>query len=169
LNYSDKIVQLEDAIKQRSLLKQGRRKVVFTNGCFDLIHKGHISYLEEAKGLGDILIVGLNSDSSVERLKGQNRPLKSIENRAAVLAGLASVDMVVVFEEDTPQNLIEQLYPDTLVKGGDYTIDNIVGAEFVLKLGGEVKTIDFLKGYSSSHIIKKMEASKNGKKDKRDI
>lgn len=169
MNYSDKIVELEDALRQLSSLREEGKKVVFTNGCFDIIHKGHISYLEEAKELGDFLIVGLNSDASVLRLKGEGRPVKEIESRLAVLAGLASVDMVIVFEEDTPKDLIEQLNPDTLVKGGDYTIDNIVGADFVLNVGGEVKTIDFLKGYSSSQIIKKMEASKNGKKDKRDI
>ena len=163
MSYLDKIHDLEDANKHLSKLKKDGKKIIFTNGCFDLIHKGHISYLEEAKGLGNFLIIGLNSDASVERLKGQTRPLKSIENRAAVLAGLASVDMVVVFEEDTPLKLIERLNPDVLVKGGDYTIADIVGADFVLKQGGEVKVIDFLPGYSSSQIIQKMEQSKNGK------
>jgi rfaE bifunctional protein nucleotidyltransferase chain/domain len=165
LTYTDKIVPLEEALRQRALFKDTGKRVIFTNGCFDIIHKGHISYLEEARGLGDILIVGLNSDASVTRLKGQYRPLKGIENRAAVLAGLASVDVVVVFEEDTPQKLIEQLNPDILVKGGDYSIENIVGADFVLIHGGEVKTIDFIPGYSSSQIIQKMEANKDENKD----
>jgi D-beta-D-heptose 7-phosphate kinase/D-beta-D-heptose 1-phosphate adenosyltransferase len=154
-------VQLEEVKMQLDLLKKSGKKIVFTNGCFDLIHKGHISYLEKAKKLGDILVVGLNSDESVKRLKGVNRPIKTLDNRAAVLAGLASVDFVIKFEEDTPKIIIEQLCPDILIKGGDYTIDQIVGADFVLKNGGEVLTIDFVPGFSSSQIIQKMEVKKN--------
>ena len=149
---------MNDAIAQLSKLKMEGEKIVFTNGCFDLLHKGHISYLEKAKELGNYLVVGLNSDLSVRRLKGEGRPIKEIESRIAVLAGLASVDMVVVFEEDTPKDLIESLNPDVLVKGGDYKIEDIVGADFVLQNGGEVLTIDFVAGYSSSSIIQKMES-----------
>ncbi len=158
MSYKDKICALNDVIALLSILKSEGKKIVFTNGCFDLLHKGHIFYLEKAKLLGDILIVGLNSDASVGRLKGEGRPIKKIENRLAVLAGLASVDLVVVFEEDTPKNLIEQLKPDILVKGGDYKKENIVGAEFILENGGKVEIIDFVQGYSSSFIIRKMES-----------
>lgn len=158
LSYIDKIYNLKNAIKHISNLKIEDEKIVFTNGCFDLLHKGHISYLEAAKELGDFLVVGLNSDSSIRRLKGKGRPIKEIESRLAVLAGLASVDMVIVFEEDTPKDLIEQLNPDVLVKGGDYKIEDIVGADFVLKNGGKVDTIDFVQGYSSTSIIQKIES-----------
>lgn len=157
MGYLDKIYNLNDAIKQISLLKKEKSKIVFTNGCFDLLHKGHIYYLEEAKSLGDFLIVGLNSDASVRKLKGETRPIKNIDNRLAVLAGLESVDMVVVFEEDTPIELITALRPDVLVKGGDYKIEDIVGADFVVAHGGEVKIIEFVEGESSSAIIKKIE------------
>ena len=132
-------------------------RIVFTNGCFDLLHVGHITYLEKAKEMGDVLVVGLNSDDSVLRLKGEGRPVKKLESRMAVLAGLSSVDAVIVFSEDTPLQLIKKVRPDVLVKGGDYTINQIVGADFVHELGGEVKTIDFVEGYSSSSIIEKLD------------
>jgi len=141
-----------------SQLRDGEFVTVFTNGCFDILHKGHISYLEEAGELGDFLIVGLNSDDSVRRLKGEGRPLKSIDSREAIMGALGCVNMVVVFEEDTPQKLIEQLKPDVLVKGGDYKIEDIVGADFVIQNGGKVKVIDFVEGYSSSSIIDKMQS-----------
>lgn len=157
MSYLDKIYNLNDAIRHLSTVKMEGGKIVFTNGCFDILHKGHITYLEKAKELGDFLIVGLNSDASVGRLKGEGRPVKDIESRLAVLAGLASVDMVVIFEEDTPLDLIEKLSPDVLVKGGDYEIRDIVGADFVLQNGGNVLTIDFVSGFSSSAIIQKME------------
>ena len=156
MSYQDKIFEFEDAVDHLSLLKNEGIKIVFTNGCFDLLHKGHITYLEKAKSLGDCLIVGLNSDASVKRLKGPGRPIKDIESRIAVLAGLASVDMVIVFEDDTPARLIEEVKPDVLVKGGDYQIEDIVGGDFVLNYGGEVKTIEFVVGFSSSSIIQKM-------------
>jgi len=148
---------LDSAVEKLNDLKAIGETIVFTNGCFDLLHKGHISYLEKAKALGDFLVVGLNSDASVKRLKGEGRPVKEIESRLAVLAGLESVDMVVVFEEDTPKNLIENINPDVLVKGGDYKIEDIVGADYVLSMGGSVETIEFVRGYSSSAIIQKME------------
>ena len=129
------------------------RKVVFTNGCFDVLHRGHVTYLAQARDLGDCLVVGLNSDASVKRLKGENRPINNENDRAYVLAALSSIDYIILFEEDTPKNLIEQVKPDILVKGGDYQIDNIVGADFVLKNGGQVLTIPFVDGYSSTKII----------------
>jgi len=132
------------------------KKVVFTNGVFDLLHIGHITYLAKAAELGDKLIIGLNSDSSVKRIKGENRPVNDQGNRAALLAALFFVDAVVVFEDDTPLNLITALMPDILVKGADYSIENIVGAAEVIANGGEVKTIDFVEGYSSTSIIEKI-------------
>jgi len=132
------------------------KKVVFTNGVFDLLHIGHITYMAKAADLGDKLIIGLNSDSSVKRIKGENRPVNDQSNRAALLAALFFVDAVVVFDEDTPLNLITALMPDILVKGADYSIENIVGAKEVIANGGEVKTIDFVEGYSSTSIIEKI-------------
>ena len=131
-------------------------KVVFTNGVFDLLHTGHITYLAKAAELGDKLVIGLNSDISVKRIKGESRPINSENNRAALLAALFFVDAVVLFEEDTPLNLITALMPDVLVKGADYAIENIVGAKEVIANGGEVKTINFVKGHSSTSIIQKI-------------
>ena len=131
-------------------------KVVFTNGVFDLVHIGHITYLAKAAELGHKLIIGLNADSSVKRLKGPDRPINDQDNRAALLAALFFVDAVVVFDEDTPLNLITTLLPSILVKGADYSVENIVGAKEVIANGGEVKTIDFVDGYSSTSIIQKI-------------
>ena len=128
-------------------------KVVFSNGCFDLLHLGHIDYLEHAKGLGDKLVIGLNSDQSVCLLKGPNRPINSQMARARILAALEFVDGVTIFTDETPKDLIEYLLPDILVKGADYDIENIVGAKAVLENGGEVKTIDLVEGYSTTNII----------------
>lgn len=127
--------------------------VVFTNGCFDVLHRGHVTYLAAARDLGDCLVVGLNSDTSVKRLKGESRPINNENDRAFVLAALSFIDYIILFEEDTPQRLIEQVKPDILVKGGDYKIENIVGADFVQKNGGKVLTIPFVDGYSSTKII----------------
>ncbi len=157
MNYQDKIHNLISGKEHISLLKNRSKKIVFTNGCFDLLHLGHVTYLEEARRLGDFLVVGLNSDASVRRLKGEGRPVKQIQSRVAVLAGLGAVDMVIVFEQDTPLILIQNLMPDILVKGGDYEIEDVVGADLVLANGGSVKIIDFVSGYSSSAIIDKME------------
>jgi rfaE bifunctional protein nucleotidyltransferase chain/domain len=132
------------------------KKVVFTNGVFDLLHIGHITYMAKAAELGDKLVIGLNSDSSVKRIKGEDRPVNDQNSRAALLAALFFVDAIVVFEEDTPINVIITLMPDILVKGADYSIENIVGAKEVMANGGEVKTIDFVEGYSSTSIIKKI-------------
>jgi len=132
------------------------KKVVFTNGVFDLLHIGHITYMAKAAELGDKLIIGLNADSSVKRIKGESRPVNDQNNRAALLAALFFVDAIVVFEEDTPLNLINTLMPDILVKGADYSVENIVGAKEVIANGGEVKTINFVEGYSSTSIIERI-------------
>jgi D-beta-D-heptose 7-phosphate kinase/D-beta-D-heptose 1-phosphate adenosyltransferase len=132
--------------------EQGK-KIVFTNGCFDILHRGHVAYLNQARDLGDLLIVGINSDESVKRLKGPERPVNMLEDRAYVLSALKSVDYVIPFEEDTPLDLINLIMPDILVKGGDYTIDRIVGAQEVLAHGGRVEIIPFVPGKSTSAII----------------
>ena len=137
-------------------LKSEKKKIVFTNGCFDLLHVGHIRYLSNAKKLGDFLIVGLNSDESVKILKGQNRPINKFEDRAMLLSALRSVDLVIMFEEQTPENLINKVVPNVLVKGGDYDIEDIAGYHTVIKNGGKVRTLDFYKGYSSTNYIKKI-------------
>lgn len=134
-------------------------KVVFTNGCFDLLHIGHIKYLKEARALGDKLVLGLNSDASVKRLKGPSRPILSEKYRREFLLALEMVDEVILFEEDTPLNLICQLKPDVLVKGGDYKIEDIVGAQEVLGWGGEVKSLSFYPGFSSTQLIEKIKKS----------
>lgn len=141
---------------QENALKLHQRKIVFTNGCFDVLHFGHVHYLLQAKELGDILVVGLNSDDSVRRLKGPTRPINGEKERAFVLASLACVDYVIVFEEDTPKELIETVRPDVLVKGGDYDITTIVGADFVQRNGGTVTTIPFVEGFSSTRIIEQL-------------
>jgi rfaE bifunctional protein nucleotidyltransferase chain/domain len=131
-------------------------KIVFTNGCFDLLHIGHVLYLEEARSLGNKLIVGMNSDGSVRRLKGTNRPIKDVYDRAHVLAALASVDMVIIFEEDDPARLIAQIIPDVLVKGGDWKPSQIVGSDIVLATGGSVQSLSFIEGYSTTQIEQKI-------------
>ncbi len=137
-------------------IKSEGKKIVFTNGCFDILHVGHIKYLSQAKDQGDILIIGLNSDKSVKKLKGNNRPINSFEDRAKLLAALKSVDLVIMFEEQTPENLIKEIIPDILVKGGDYNIEEIVGYQTVIDNGGRVKTLSFYEGYSSTNYIDKI-------------
>ncbi len=160
-------MKIEDKIKDvetmKTLLKNCRenRKIVFTNGCFDILHAGHVQYLEDAKACGDVLILGLNSDASVRRLKGPTRPVNSESDRAFVLAGLRSVDYVVIFEEDTPMSLINELIPDVLVKGGDWAIKDIVGAETVIGNGGEVKSLSFRDGLSTTNVIDKIMSISN--------
>lgn len=138
------------------IAKSNNKKIVFTNGVFDILHVGHVSYLEKAKQLGDILVLGLNSDASVKKLKGESRPINNEIDRANVLLGLKSVDYVCIFDEETPLNLIKSVNPSVLVKGADYSIENIVGADFVQKNGGEVKTITFIEGKSTTSTIAKM-------------
>ena len=136
--------------------KQKGHRVVFTNGCFDLLHRGHVEYLAKAAEKGDRLVIGLNSDSSVKRLKGEGRPLTDVWSRAVILASLLFVDAVVVFDEDTPSAIIGMIRPDFLVKGNDYGIDEIAGSDFVLSYGGKVETVELLTGYSTSMLIGKI-------------
>lgn len=151
-----KILTQEAATAQIQTWKNEGLEVVFTNGCFDIVHLGHIDYLEKAASLGQKMVVGLNSDASVSRLKGQSRPINPQYARARLLAALSFVDLVVLFEEDTPFLLISNLLPNVLVKGNDYQIENIVGADVVLAHGGKVKTIPLVDGYSTTSIIQKM-------------
>ena len=147
---------LIDNIDIINRIKAERKKIVFTNGCFDLLHVGHIRYLAQAKKLGDFLIIGLNSDSSVRELKGKNRPINSFEDRATLLLAMKSVDLVIMFEEQTPENLIKDIVPNILVKGGDYNIEDIVGYQTVIQNGGQVKSLSFHDGYSSTNYINKI-------------
>lgn len=149
-----KIISASDFLKLRDK-KEIKRKIVFTNGCFDILHKGHIEYLSKASEFGENLVIGLNSDSSVTRLKGEGRPVQDETSRALVLASLEFVDFVILFGEDTPIELISSIKPDFLIKGGDYKPENIVGYDFVTKNGGEVYCLNFVEGYSSSYIISK--------------
>jgi len=137
-------------------LKAQNKKIVFTNGVFDIIHRGHVEYLREAKSCGDVLIVGLNSDSSVKMIKGDKRPIVTEENRAYVLANLKPVDYVIIFNEDTPYNTIKKIVPDFLVKGADWDEDKIVGSDIVKQSGGEIKRIKFVENNSSTNIIEKI-------------
>lgn len=136
------------------------KKIVFTNGCFDILHRGHVSYLNEARKLGDLLLIGLNSDASVKRLKGPERPINNEEDRKFVLSQLKSVDFVEIFHEDTPLSLILKVQPKVLVKGGDWKIDQIVGAREVITAGGDVYSLNFVDGYSTTSIIHKIKPLK---------
>jgi len=153
---SESFVELSEALRLRKNWHERDMRVVFTNGCFDLLHPGHINYLEDAKKMGDILIIGLNSDDSIRNLKGPLRPVNGLADRAHMLTALRSVDLVVPFSQDTPINLIKALLPDVLVKGGDYMPDDIVGAKEVSKAGGEVIVVPFLGGYSSTTLINRI-------------
>lgn len=155
---ADKIIERKDLALIRKEADQDDFRVVFTNGCFDLMHSGHALYLEEALAQGDILVVGVNSDESVSRLKGPDRPILPLGDRMTMLAALEAVDYVVSFEEDTPYNLIMALKPDVLVKGGDWAPNQIVGAELVLARGGLVQSLVFKDGVSTSLIIEKIKA-----------
>ena len=136
-----------------SKIRSENKKIVFTNGCFDIIHPGHIHVLSQAKLLGDILVIGLNSDKSVKNLKGEERPLVNESDRAKILLSIKYVDYVTIFDESTPKDIIKKIKPDTLVKGGDYIVDDIVGSKFVIDSGGTVEIVKFLDGYSSSNYI----------------
>ena len=146
----------KDFEKKLSFYRFKNYSLVFTNGCFDILHLGHIDYLSKAAELGDKLIVGINSDSSVCKFKGENRPLSDIKSRSMVLASLSFVSDVIVFDEETPLNLIDFIKPNVLVKGKDYTVEQIVGSDVVIKNGGRVETIDLVDGYSTSLIEKKI-------------
>lgn len=151
-----KLISLEEAQEIRAKVKQKSKIVVFTNGCFDILHRGHIEYLRQAKELGDILIVGLNTDNSIHKFKSSSRPVFKETDRAEVLSALASVDYIVLFDEPTPKLLIEQIKPDILVKGGDYKINEIVGREVLQKYGGKVVVLPLVPGYSTTQIINKI-------------
>lgn len=149
----DKIISRETLAHKANMWRATGKKVVFTNGCFDILHHGHLAYLAEAASKGNILVVGVNSDASVKKLKGNERPLTHEQDRAFQIASLLVVDAVCIFDEGTPKELIELVKPNVLAKGGDYTIDTIVGADFVLAHGGSVEVIPFVNGYSTTSII----------------
>ena len=152
-----KIITSSELSKMLARLRAKGKKVVFTNGCFDILHVGHVDYLSRAKRLGDILVVGLNNDSSVKKIKGLDRPINNERDRAKVLSSLSSVDYICLFKESTPERLIRELRPDILAKGGDWKIGEIVGGSFVRACGGKVKSLPFVKGYSTTALIKKIE------------
>lgn len=151
-----KIFSKEELKHQLKRWELKSKKVVFTNGVFDILHQGHIKILSEAAEFADILIVGINSDASVKRLKGESRPINAEASRALLLATLVITDAIIIFEEDTPQELINFIKPDVLVKGGDYTLETIVGAKEVLANGGEVKIISLEEGFSTTNIVKSL-------------
>ena len=153
---NDKIFDLEFLMKNIGQWKNENKKIVFTNGCFDLIHLGHIELLARSSDLGDVLIIGVNSDLSIQKLKGENRPIIEEDSRVKQLAALEFVDAVVLFHEDTPQKLIEKIKPDVITKGGDYKAENVVGNEIVTQQNGQVVIIPLTQGYSTTSILKKI-------------
>lgn len=153
---STKLKSLRQLLPSLFRERKSGKKIVFTNGCFDLLHVGHVRYLRRAKALGDILVVGLNSDASVKRLKGQSRPITHEKDRAEVLGALGFVDYLVLFAEETPERLIHALRPDFLVKGGDWKKEDIVGSGFVESYGGKVRSLPFVKGFSTTILLKKI-------------
>lgn len=155
----NKIYTLENLEQQLKVWAKESKKIVFTNGCFDIIHQGHIDYLAKAKDLGDILIIGLNTDKSVSEIKGKNRPIQDQVSRAIILASMQFTDAIIYFSDPTPYNLIKTIQPDILVKGADYKAEEIIGYDIVKQKGGEIKTLEFLEGYSTSAIEKKILSS----------
>lgn len=153
-----KISTLEDFLEIRRELKEKGKKLVFSNGCFDIVHLGHIDYLQKARNLGDFLVLGLNSDKSVRMLKGEGRPIIDEASRARLMASMEFIDAVILFDDLTPEELINAILPDILVKGDDYLIKDIVGSNVVIEHGGEVKTISLVEGYSTSKIIEKIKS-----------
>lgn len=151
-----KINSLSSLIRKVKALKQKRKRIVFTNGCFDILHYGHIKYLADAKNKGDYLIVAVNSDSSVKKIKAKNRPVIGQFDRLKTVAALASVDFVILFNQDNPLKLIKAIKPDILIKGSDWSKDKIIGADFVRSYGGKVQTVNLVKGRSTSALIKKI-------------
>ena len=149
------VLNLSELANAVAFYKNQNKKIVFTNGCFDLLHVGHVRYLKQAKSLADILIVGVNTDASVQKLKGPTRPIQNENDRAEILASLDSVDHSILFAEETPQLLIEMIKPDFLVKGGDWKIDQIVGSDFVLKNGGQVLSLQFVDEKSTTSLVEK--------------
>ena len=152
----NKIISFDNIQKQVLKWREENKKIVFTNGCFDIIHRGHVDYLSKAKDLGDILIIGLNTDQSVRKIKGNTRPIQEGNSRAIILASMQFVDAIVFFSEPTPYTLIKEIQPDILVKGADYKKEDIVGYDIVSQRGGKVETIEFIEGYSTSTIERKI-------------
>jgi len=152
---SPRVLNDSNLAAQIEAYKKANKKIVFTNGCFDLLHIGHVTYLEEAKRQGDVLIVGVNTDASVRVLKGPTRPIQNENDRCEILAALKAVDHTILFSEDTPLNLIKKIRPDVLVKGGDWKLEQIVGSDFVMSYGGQVKSLHFVNGKSTTAIIEK--------------
>ncbi|MCX5667587.1 MAG: D-glycero-beta-D-manno-heptose 1-phosphate adenylyltransferase [Candidatus Omnitrophica bacterium] len=152
-----KIKSAKNLAQILSALRPKGKKIVFTNGCFDILHVGHVDYLSKARRLGDVLVVGLNSDSSVKKLKGKDRPINKESDRAKVLSSLYFVDYITPFNETTPENLIKKVRPDILVKGGDWKMEDIVGSSFVRSYGVKIKSIHFVKGYSTTSLIERIE------------
>lgn len=150
------IIEAKDLGAVRNKIKNEKKSIVFTNGCFDILHRGHASYLNQAKSLGDKLIVGVNSDRSVRALKGESRPVNNESDRAFLIDNLKSVDYVIIFDEDTPYNLIREIQPDFLVKGGDWKEEDIVGWDIVKESGGKVLSLKFIENYSTTNTIKKL-------------
>ncbi|HMS32479.1 MAG TPA: D-glycero-beta-D-manno-heptose 1-phosphate adenylyltransferase [Ignavibacteria bacterium] len=150
------IIDAKDFAAERNKIKNEKKSIVFTNGCFDILHRGHASYLIQAKSLGDYLVVGINSDRSVKTLKGESRPVNNENDRAFLLDNLKSVDYVIIFDEDTPYNLIKEIIPDFLVKGGDWKQEDIVGWDIVKASGGKVLSLNFIENYSTTNTIKKL-------------
>jgi D-beta-D-heptose 7-phosphate kinase/D-beta-D-heptose 1-phosphate adenosyltransferase len=150
--------KFDDIEQALAPLKAEGKKIVFTNGCFDLLHVGHVRYLQEAKSLGDVLVVGVNSDASVKRLKGPTRPVQIEADRAEILAALGCVGFTVIFTDDTPETLIHKVKPDILVKGGDWKIEQIVGGTFVAGYGGQVMSLQFIDGKSTTKLIEKAQS-----------
>ena len=159
-NIQHKILSLEQLKASLNIWRLLEKKIVFTNGCFDLLHLGHIDYLAKAADLGDKLVIGLNSDLSANILKGPNRPITDEHSRSLMLASFSFVDAVILFDDQTPLELIKSVRPNILVKGSDYTIEQIIGSDIVLQNGGQVKTIDYLPGYSTTQIEKKIRSFK---------
>ena len=155
-----KIYSLPELLKQVTRWKFLKKKIAFSNGCFDILHEGHIFSLSQAAKEGDVLVVGINADASTKRLKGPSRPVNTEHSRALLIASLVMTDAVVIFEEDTPFELISAIMPDTIVKGGDYTVEQVVGAKEVIANGGEVKIVPILEGFSTTGIIEKMKNMK---------
>ena len=154
-----KIISRDELSRLLSILKFKKQKIVFTNGCFDIVHRGHAEYLAKARSLGNYMIVGLNSDNSVTRLKGENRPLQEQSSRAIILASFGFVDNVVIFDEDTPYDLIKLIQPDILVKGADYKPEDVVGYDIVTESGGKILTIELVEGFSTTNIVNKISST----------
>ena len=153
----DKILNKESLEEKLNLWRKEGKTIVFSNGCFDILHRGHVEYLSKAADLGDVLIIGLNTDASVRRIKGPSRPVNDEKARAVVLAALEFVDAIMFFDEDTPYNLIKNVQPDVLVKGKDYKAEDIVGYDIVINKGGKVETIELVEGFSTTKTIEKMQ------------